>query len=295
MNAFQKKAKFNLHFMIKLFLNFLLMCFAANVFSQSTSETVDTNQMVIIKMINGDEFKGQIIQQDSLSLLLKMKNGEMNLIASNIKSIEKSTYKGLFLFENPNDTRYFFGPTAIPIKMGEGYYQNIVAFNAVNYGIAENFSIGGGFEFISLLFGSSPIWYLTPKVGFKIKEKIHLGGGVLAVGFPNDVLALGYGIFTYGTSDSNLSIGLGYGTNTIGFADYPTVFLAGAHRVSNSVMLVAENYFTPNNFFPSSFYFGIYGIRILGKKNSFDIGFFTTSEILGDIPALPYASYVRVF
>lgn len=284
-----------MHYIKKIILYFLLLCFAANSFSQSTSETVDTSKMVIIKMINGDEFKGQIIQQDSLSVVLKMKNGEMNLIAPNIISIEKSNYKGLFLFENPNDTRYFFGPTAIPIKMGEGYYQNIVAINAVNYGIAENFSIGGGFEFISLLFGNSPGWYLTPKVGFKIKEKIHLGGGVLAVGFSNDVLALGYGIFTYGTSDSNLSIGLGYGTNTIGFDDYPTLFLAGAHRVSNNIMLVAENYYTPNNYFPSSFYFGIYGIRILGKKNSFDVGLLTTSEILGDIPALPYVSYVRVF
>jgi len=284
------------HYMKKLILSFLLLSFAAISFSQSISEAVDTNKVVIIKMENGDEFQGQIIQQDSLSLVLKMKNGELNLIAANITSIETSDYNGKFLFKNPNDTRYFFGPTAIPIKKGKGYYQNIVAINAVNYGITENFSIGGGFEFISIIFGNSPFWYLTPKAGFKLKEKVHLGGGLLVIGVPDsDNINLGYGIFTYGSSESNFSAGLGYGLVGLEAMDYPTLFFAGTHRVNNSIMLMTENYVIPNDFLYNTFYLGIYGIRILGKKNSFDVGLFTTTEILGDISALPYVSYVRVF
>lgn len=266
-------------------------------FAQSLNKTIDTLQKVIIKMENGDDYNGQIVKQDSSKVVLKMKNGEMNVIANNILSIEKSTYTGEFLFENPNDTRYFFGPTAVPIKKGKGYYQNIYgAVNALNYGITENVSVGGGFEFISLLFGNKPFVYLTPKASFKLDEKVHLGAGLLMVGLPDSKnLNLGYGIFTYGSSDSNLSAGLGYGLVGLEALDYPTLFFAGSHRVNNSIMLLIENYIIPNDFFYQTFFLSVYGVRILGQKNSFDVGLFTTSETVGDIPALPYISYVRVF
>jgi len=281
--------------MKKLILSFLFLSFITNSFSQSTNETVDSIQKVIIKMENGDEFEGQIMQQDSSKVVLKMKNGEVNLIATNIKSIEESDYDGEFSYKNPNDTRYFFGPTAIPIKKGEGYYQNIVGvLNAANYGITENISIGGGFEFISLSQGT-PIWYLTPKAGFKVKEKVHIGGGLLVAGFAAEGTAtLGYGIFTYGSSDSNLSAGLGYGFAGGEVSEYPAIFFAGSHRVGNNLMLLTENYILPNSF-DETLYLGIHGVRILGKKNSFDVGVISIPLIANEIPVLPYVSYVRVF
>jgi hypothetical protein len=247
--------------------------------------------MVIIKMKNGDDYKGVLLKQGDGRILLKTVNGEMNLIASNIHSLENYDYEGEFEFANPHDTRYFFGPTGIPIKKGKGYYQNIlVTTNFVNYGVTKNISIGGGFEFISTVLGS-PIWFLTPKVGFDLSENIHVGSGFIMAGFADEGTAtLGYGVFTLGQSETNLSIGVGYGLIDQELSDYPVIMISGTHRISKSIALLSENYVIPN-----SFYFGIHGIRILSRKNSFDIGAIIIPEIGSVIPALPYVGYVRVF
>ena len=273
----------------KIILIGLLTSSFNNVFSQT--DTLKQDQMVIIKMKNGDDYKGVLLKQGDGRILLKTVNGEMNLIASNIHSLDNYDYVGKFEFANPHDTRYFFGPTGIPIKKGKGYYQNIlVTTNFVNYGVTKNISIGGGFEFISTVLGS-PIWFFTPKVGFDLSENIHVGGGFIMAGFADEGTAtLGYGVFTLGQSETNLSIGAGYGLIDQELSDYPVIMISGTHRISKSIALLSENYVIPD-----SFYFGIHGIRILSKKNSFDVGAIIIPEIASVIPALPYVGYVRVF
>ena len=273
----------------KIILIGLLTSSFNNVFSQT--DTLKQDQMVITKMKNGDDYKGVLLKQGDGRILLKTVNGEMNLIASNIHSLENYDYVGKFEFANPHDTRYFFGPTGIPIKKGKGYYQNIlVTTNFVNYGVTKNISIGGGFEFISTVLGS-PIWFFTPKVGFDLSENIHVGGGFIMAGFADEGTAtLGYGVFTLGQSETNLSIGAGYGLIDQELSDYPVIMISGTHRISKSIALLSENYVIPD-----SFYFGIHGIRIISKKNSFDVGAIIIPEIASVIPALPYVGYVRVF
>jgi len=246
-------------------------------------------------MYNGDVYKGEILSRDDKTIVLKTVNGEINLIASNVSSIENYTYEGKFGFYNPHDTRYFFGPSGIPIKKGKGYYQNIlVTTNFVNYGITKNISIGGGFEFISTILGS-PIWFLTPKIGFDISENIHIGGGFIMAGFAAQGSAtLLYSVFTLGDSETNLSLGAGYGLIDGNLSDYPAIMLSGTHRVGKSISLLSENYFLPSAF-DNSIYFGIHGIRILSEKSSFDIGAIVISELVRFIPALPYVGYVRTF
>ena len=281
--------------LLKIFLLGLFTFSCNNVFSQTETDTLKQEQIVVIKMKNGDEYKGTISKKDSETIVLKTVNGEINLVATNVRSIENYNYEGKFEFANPHDTRYFFGPSGIPIKKGKGYYQNVlVTTNFANYGITKNISIGGGFEFISTVLGS-PIWFLTPKVGFDISENIHVGGGFIMAGFAAEGTAtLGYGVFTLGHAETNLSIGAGYGLIDGDLSDYPAIMISGTHRVSNSIAILSENYVFPNSF-GDPLYFGIHGIRILSKKNSFDIGAIVIPEIADFIPALPYVGYVRVF
>lgn len=84
--------------------------------------------------------------------IVETKNlGVLSLKNSRIKSfkeIKEVSFndKGQVWFRNPNATRYLFAPSAIPLKKGEGYYQNFyILGNAVNYGITDNFSLGGVF------------------------------------------------------------------------------------------------------------------------------------------------------
>ena len=273
----------------------VFLTFSWNIlFSQSETDSLKQEQIVVIKMENGDEYKGTVSKKDSETIVLKTVNGEISLIATNVRSIENYDYEGIFEFPNPHDTRYFFGPTGIPIKKRKGYYQNLlVTTNFVNYGITENFSIGGGFEFTSTILGS-PVWFLTPKVGFEVKENVHVGGGLFMAGFAAfGTATLGYGIVTFGDSETNLSIGAGYGLVDGELSDNPAIMFSGTHRVSKSISLLSENYVLPNSLEDVS-YFGIHGIRILSKNNAFDIGL-TFRPGASFLPALPFVGYARAF
>ncbi len=279
--------------------NILLVTFCvfstSVLFGQTIQDTTKKAEKVIVKMKNGDEFKGIILKKDQNTITLKTDNGELNLLAANVISIETETYAGKFKFANSHDTRYFFGPTGIPIKRKKGYYQNVlVTTNFINYGITKNISIGGGFEFISTVLGK-PIWFLTPKVGFDVSKNVHVAGGVIMAGFASEGSAsLGYGVFTLGTSESNLSFGAGYGFFSGEFSKYPAVMISGTHRLGNSIALLSENYIIPNSS-NNKGYFGIHGIRILSPKNSFDIGAIIIPAIADFIPALPFVGYARSF
>ena len=265
------------------------------IFSQVDPDSTEQQPTVVIKMNDGEEFTGQIISRDNDNLVLKTVNGEIRLIVANIRSIENYEYTGKYKFPNPHDTRYFFAPSGIPIKKGSGYYQNILlSTNFVNYGLTQNISIGGGFEFISLIVGY-PIWFLTPKIGFEVSEDVHAAGGILLAGLADEgVAALPYGVFTYGTSESNISLGAGYGLVDGEFSSHPAVMVGGTHRVSNNIALLTENYLLPGGD-EGTLYAGIHGIRILSRNNAFDVGVILGSVMDSEVPALPFVGYARAF
>jgi small nuclear ribonucleoprotein (snRNP)-like protein len=276
------------------FLLFLLFFITSKLSAQVPIDTIKKTERVVVKMNNGDEFRGKIISRDQNMIVLETTNGTLNLISSNVRSINIDSYKGRFRFPNSNETRYFFGPSAIPIKKGKGYYQNVLlTTNFVNYGLFKNVSIGGGVEFISLLLGS-PVWFLTPKVGFKVSENSHVGGGFIMAGFSGSgTSTLGYGVYTFGNSESNLTVGAGYGLISGEFSNRPTIMVSGTHRIGNNAALLMENYFIPVGV--TTNYVGTFGIRLLAPKNSFDFGLIFIPEILDVIPALPFIGYTRSF
>lgn len=273
---------------------FVLFAFSS---AQAQEETISINeeQVVIVTMKDGTEYKGTIVTQNNETVVLKTPNGTLNLLSANVATIENYDYEGKFEFPNPHDTRYFFGPSGIPVKKGKGYYQNVLlSGNFVNYGITKNISLGGGLEFISTVLGN-PVWFLTPKVGFDISKNLHAGGGVIVAGLAGEGTAsLGYGVFTVGHAETNFTIGAGYGFINGEVSQNPAIMLSGTHRVSRSIALLSENYILPINS-SQTFYFGIHGIRILSKRNSFDLGAIVIPEITEVIPALPYVGYVRTF
>jgi hypothetical protein len=159
--------KINSISMAKIILSFLVILSFAQAKSQTSAEDLQPDQKVIISLDNGEQYSGKFIRRDGESIVIQSSAGEFSLLISKIKSIRIDNYEGKYSFANPSDTRYFFGPSAIPLDKGKGYYQNIfLLFNFVNYGITENFSIGGGLEFISTFSAGQPIWFLTPKSWF---------------------------------------------------------------------------------------------------------------------------------
>src|SRR5687768_10717265 len=150
---------------MKIILTFFFLLAANTIFAQQ-----DTTKMYRITLNNGTEIFGTVLQmQDSVVVVEASDIGQIRLLKKNIKTMEKiseANFKdGAYWFPNPNATRYLIGPSAIPLKAGEGYYQNIyLVLNSFNVGLTDFLSFGGGFELISTFVAGEPIFYMTPKV-----------------------------------------------------------------------------------------------------------------------------------
>lgn len=259
------------------------------------------------RMIQGElqELSADQIQAVSKDL------GNLTIARSNVKSLrylpQVAGGQAGIQFDNPHPTRYFFGPSAIPLKKGERYYQNAyVLANSVQYGISDHFSMGGG-AVIPFAF------FITPKWGYQVASKWHLGYGMLAAtSFIKDMnfgVAVAYGSATYGTKEHNVTLNAGWGAvkqqdpnSSYAWrgARRPMFTISAMTRISNRVMLVTENWlFSLQEYdFQTESYSmknrGILtgGFRFMGEKNSFDFGVLVPS---GEAVAIPYIDYVFKF
>lgn len=273
---------------------------------------------------DGKTILGKLASKTESTLSILTQNlGQITLSKSAIKSIkiiEESQIKnGQYLFPNPHPTRYFFGPSAIPLKKGEKYFQNAYLLsNSIQIGLSDQFSIGGGVV-IPFLF------YITPKFGKKVSENIHVGGGILIasslISNLNLGVGIGYGSLTLGSNENNVTLNVGWGatkgdsydaiSNTTktswSFANKPMFTFSGMTRISRRCMLVSENWlFAVNEYTYDSKmqangvisnYNGVLsgGVRIMLEKSSLDFGIL--SPIGGSTSAMgiPYIDYVIKF
>lgn len=215
-------------------------------------EKLQLDTVVVIETTNGSKFIGNAVDVRNGSLLLQ--SNTYGFAEIKLSSIFKIQRMDAYLasnkperFKNPNATRYFFAPSAIPLKKGEGYYQNAYLLaNSVNVGITNNITVGGGVV-IPLLF------YVTPKISYKVGKNLYAGAGVLFTqSFIQDFglsAGIGYGLVTVGNLEHNFTIGGGYGfakmNNEYKETPMPIITLNGMTRISKKLSLVTENWLIP--------------------------------------------------
>jgi len=235
---------------IKLITVLLAMFFISqNAFSKTTTDTT----LVRVKTIQGNEFIGTIITEDSEVLVLKTEAfGELRILKKDItllKPIDPARMiEDVYWTENPQATRYFWTPNGYGLKKGEGYYQNIwVLYNQVSYGLSSYFSISAGI-IPTFLFRAeiSPVW-LVPKFSLPIKpDKFNLSAGAFMGTFIGED-SYGFGILfttaTFGSRDNNANIGLGYGYGEGEWASSPILNLSYMIRTGPKGYFITENYF----------------------------------------------------
>ena len=293
----------------------ILFCLVSTYTSgqdRSIPDDPDSTQTYKVEMIDGTVFLGNILKSDSQMILMKTSLlTKIEIPKIKIKSVtrvEKSSMvNGIYWFPNPNATRYLFSPSAFNLKKGEGYYQNTyLLINSFNVGVTDNFSIGGGFELLST-FGTlasgnfQPIFFITPKVGFKVTENFHAGGGILYASIPDfdngdERLegGLAYGIGTLGSIEHNFTGGIGWGFFDGDFSNQPFITFSGMTRVSKKAALITENWLGPDN----GNYYGVfsYGVRFFGETISVDLAFINNSDIAEEIIiGIPYVDFVVKF
>jgi hypothetical protein len=146
-----------------------------------------------------------------------------------------------------NSTHMFLAPTARNLHQGEGEAQVINIFlGEINYGITDNISVGLLVPVIP--FVGIPALAITPKVSVPVGDKLRVGAGVLygfttgAFGSRTESGGVGYGLATYGTADTNLTLGLGYGFGGGSVGSTPVGIVGANVRLSRLFTLVNETY-----------------------------------------------------
>lgn len=235
-----------------------------------------------IETIDGNEFLGIIIRQDSAVIVLNTEIlGNINIPRLHIKNIKKVEIKqiveGKYWFANPQSTRYFWEPNGYGLKAGEGYYQNVwVLFNQFAIGVTDHFSLGGGFVPLFLFGGGpTPIWF-TPKFSVPVVEgKVNIGAGALlgtVIGEEETGFGILYGLGTLGSRDKNITLGLGYGYAGDDFANNPMFSLSGMIRTGARGYILTENYYIPGS--EENIVLISLGGRRIVKRSGLDFGLF---------------------
>jgi hypothetical protein len=222
------------------------------IFLTAQTQT-DSTSLIRVLMNDGNEFIGHLISQDSSILILKTeKLGALTFSKRDITKITplkpENIKNGAYWFENPQSARYLWSPNGYGLKKGEGYYQDIwVLFNQVSYGVTNNFSIGAGIVPLFLFgAGATPFW-ITPKFSIPVvKDKFNVGAGALlgtVLGESGTGFGLLYGLTTAGSRDNNVTLGIGYGVSSSGWAKSPLISLSAMARTGARGYLMTENYY----------------------------------------------------
>lgn len=275
-----------------------------NVHSQEIPTTIvypDSTLRVVLN--DGSVFLGVRVSETDETIGLNTRYfGVVEIPTKEILRIEildsARIIDGEIWFENPNATRYLFGPSAIPLKKGEGYFQNVyIVLQSFNYAVANNVSIGGGFDVITPFVSEVPLFFfITPKASFQLAEKIYIGAGLLyanTTAFELSGSGIGYGILTYGTVENNMTAGIGWGYLDGETTNGPIITVSGMARLSRRLGFVSENWFVPVDG-----YYGVlsYGLRFMSDKITVDLAFINNPDIFSEIfIGIPYVDFVVRF
>lgn len=291
---------------------FIIICL---LFIASIANAQDST-FVRIQLKQGNSVQGILKDQNDKSITINIaETGVMTIPWELIQTVDRMSVSEALnangQFTNPQPTRYFFGPSAIPLKKGDKYYQNAYFLvNSFQLGLTDQFSIGAG---VVIPFA----FFVTPKIGYQVSKNIHVGGGVIfATSLIRDFnlgVGAGYGSLTVGSKEHNVTLnvglgavkensGLGSNDYTWKFANKPMVTLSGMTRISKRMMLMTENWFfstktvnydnmTGQQISSVYEYNGIMsvGARYLGARYAIDFGFL--SPTVSDFMAIPYLSY----
>ncbi len=255
----------------------------------------DSAHLQVLTLKDGSTIFGRVVSVTADTVSLQTSGaGFIQLPLASIKDVQERKvvdfHEGEYWFPNPNSTRLFFAPTGQMLQQGEGYVSDyLLFFPGVAYGVTDNFTIGGG---VSLLPAAvdEQLYYLTPKVGVSIAERVHLAAGVLFAGGKGGTGGIGYGVATFGDGNASASIGGGYGFAGGKIESKPVAMVGGEIRVSPRIGFVTENYLLPisdNNILYS------FGIRFMGEKLTTDLALFNVSG--SNVIGIPFVDFVFRF
>lgn len=181
----------------------------------TAKETHAEKKYVTIETHDGSKISGELLEMDDNFFVIRTKDGELKINRSKIATAEISKGSPALTPTKYTDysDSYFLLPSARPVGKGKTHYKNFNVFaNQFNLGLSDNFSLGLGFESISLFAGNFPVTYVSPKVSIG-GDKSYLGIGTTLFIIPYDGGATGglaYLNYTYGSENQNFTVGTSF-------------------------------------------------------------------------------------
>jgi hypothetical protein len=167
-------------------------------------------------------------------------------------------------------TRLFFGPTARPLRKGEGYFAlHGGLIPAFQVGLTDRVSIGAG----TFYFSGGNLW-LTPKVQILRRRATSVSATLIAFLVPGEgSMGFAFGTLTHDTANGGLTTGVGvayvhpWTTDQPFEHSGPLIMIGGDRQLSPRVTFLSENYLVTTT--------GgmlVNGLRTSWTRFSFDLG-----------------------
>lgn len=197
-----------------------------------------------------------------------------------------------------NSGQYILTTSAYNLEQNELILKNNPT--SIQYGLNNNFSIGVGSIFATLL-GQAFSFYTNAKYSFKVNELLRVKAGVDAlvifsaeIDQPQSAILLNTGL-TVGVSKAHLTASVYYGSLTE-VDDFGLLgSISGMANITKHFSLVTESFLFPNKDNENSQvgYLSLIGGRIHAENFSVDFGYLTSTEINEYIPiiGIPFLAF----
>ncbi|MEP6729828.1 MAG: hypothetical protein ABJE10_04275 [bacterium] len=244
---------------------------------------------------DGSTLNGRVLEVTPTTVRFASALGETMIPRSSIVAIRlvslTSMHNGEVWPEDPSRTRLFFAPTGRMLKTGETYFADAyVFFPSLQVGVTDLFTMGGGLSVFPGVGLDEQIYYLTPKVGLYASPNVNVAVGALIAGAglisDQTPAGIGYGVVTLGDENTSMTLGSGFGFSRGNTTSTAVLMVGGSTRVSKSVALVSENYFTSER---NAHALVSGGIRFMSEHIAVDLAAFGGSGI--NI-IVPYAAFI---
>ena len=272
---------------------------APRVHAQDTTATANLTRtpdgrMVQLVLRDGSTILGRIIEVTPTTVRFASALGETSIPRMSIASVrlvsEGAMHEGEVWPEDPSRTRLFFAPTGRMLRTGETYFADAyIFFPSLQVGVSDMFTIGAGMSIFPGVGLDEQIYYLTPKVGLYASPRVNVAVGALVAGArvisDQTPAGIGYGVATFGDENTSVTAGTGFGFSRGNASSTALLMLGGSTRVSKSVALVSENYFTSNR---DAGVLVSAGIRFMSEHIAVDLAAFSGTGVNTVIPYLAF-------
>ncbi len=258
---------------------------------------VDTTAVVTLRLADGSDLTGRVVQRDDSSLVVATPAGLVVTVpyraVAGWQSRRGRLVGGQFRESDPNTTRLFFAPTGRTLPAGRSYFADyFLFFPFVATGATDWLTVAAG---MSILPGaSSQLVYLAPKLGVARGPRLNasIGGIYATVPGEEGSVGAGYGALTVGDEDAAVTVVAGYAFTNGERSEEPGFVFGGEQRLGAGTKGLIEAWKLPGvTEVPV-----IFGLRLFSRTITVDFGLF---RVLGTdtsgFPFIPWVDFVVSF